>query len=372
MQSADRNTVNETVDVSIGEFFQVKSQLIYAQRQGGFTATGTPVDVAVCGRRSCATDLCPPSRGCDKTYVLTTDHYIEYSTDNGATWTDIQIPVANRGVGPLGITCSGRSVVVFYADGVVTSISRADLDLIKAGAVLSSVTWLWRTSDFGLVINAFADGSGANIGAVVFLDEDGNLYRAADRNDPSCGFTQLDAAAGVVFNGVATGDGVLVAVGDDGAVYSYRPGTALAVTASVPTAEDLNAVLVKSANNWIVGGTGGHLWCTNDAGLTWTQVCFPGFNASVPPIVTSLCASNQHVLWMAAGGVIYRSIDGGASWVFEPNTENAIAQLALRNMGLLSGIACCEENPNLVWAFGVVEGVDPDPDTALLVLGSAV
>lgn len=370
MQSADRNTVNETVDVSIGEFFQIKSQLIYAQRHAGMTSTGTIVDAVVCGRRSCASDLCPPSRGCDKMYVLMSDHRIEYTSDNGATWTSILIPIANRGVGPLGIACSGRNVVVFYADGVVVSISRGDIDLIRVGAVLASVTWLWRSSDLGFNIVAFADGAGANIGAMLILDDVGGLWRSADRNDPSCGVTKLDDAGTAVFNAAHANDGVLVAVGDDGAVYSYRQGSAFAQALDLPTAADLNTVIVKSAANWLVGGAAGELWCTNDSGLTWTRVCFPGYNAATPPIVTDLCMSNQHVLWMAAGGVIYRSIDGGGSWTLEPNSENAIASLALRNMGIISGIACCEENPNLVWGFGLVD-VTPDPDTMLLVLGSA-
>lgn len=371
MQSADRGTVNETIDVSIGEFFQIKSRLIYAQRQTGLTATGAPVGIAVCGRKTCASDMCPPSRGCDKVYVFTDDHYIEYSTDNGATWTDIQIPAANRGVGAFDIICSGNSVTVVYADGVVTSISRAHIDLIASGAIAASTAWLWRTSDYNFTVKAIADGVGANIGATLILNSDGALYRTADRNDPSCGITLLDDAGTVTFNGMHANDGVVVAVGNAGAVYVYRLGSSLAQSASVPVNANLNTVIVKSANNWIVGGAAGNLWMTADAGLTWTRVCFPGYNASTPPIVAGLCMSNLHVMWMIAGSILYRSIDGGVTWVYEPNTDNAVAQLAMRNMGTFNGVACCEENPNLVWAYGVVEGVDPDPDTPLVVLGTA-
>lgn len=372
MQSGDVAPVNETLDISIGEFFQLKSQLTYAARQVGFDATGTIVDAAVYGRSSCAGDACPPSPGCDKFYAFTSDHYIEYSIDNGVNWTGIQLPVANRGVGPVGLVVNGRNVIVIYADGVVTAISRADIDLTRVGALdPDTQTWVWRTIDLGVDVVAWTNGDGVGNGSMMFIDSDGTLYRASDRNDPTCGVTEVDSVTGVTFVAMDARDGVLVAVADDGQVYTWRPGTAFAAAPTVPTASAMQTVLVKNNYNWLMGGEGGELWCTSDAGLTWKQVCFPGYSAGTPPTVTSLAMSNQHTLWMTAGGVLYRSIDGGATWAYEPNTENTLQQLTLRNMGVLSGATACEDNPNLVWGYGYVPVADPDPDTPLVVVGTA-
>ena len=355
----DRNGVNETIDISVGEFFQIKAGLNYANRSAGLTITTPLIDLAVCGRKACQDDVCPPSDGCDKIYALGTDQILSYTTNDGATWFNLAIPVANQGTTPVNVLCVCGNVAVFYDNGVIAVISRADLDLIRTGTTtLVASPFLMRSANIGTTITLARSGATVDYGGPFLINDDGSLYRTGDKCDPSCGVYQLEdlSANPVTFHDAMGNDGVFVAVGEDangdGAIYVYRNNSSFAPAPTVPTTSPLHAVLVKNRYHWIVGGEDGNLWCTSDAGYTWTQVCFPGYNATPLPTVTDLCSANDHTVWMAAGGTIYRSVDGGATWSYEPNTANAVVQLQLRSLGSIAGVSCCATDANRVWAYG--------------------
>lgn len=359
MMSGDRNVVNETIDVSAGDFYQVKAALVYSVRSTGLTATQPFAGFTVCGRKACQGDPCPPSEGCDKIYGFTEDHHLVYSTNDGVDWFELLIPVVNQGTDPVDVMCECNNLNLYWGNGVVSTIRRSDVDLLVSGVTtLAASPWLLRTNNINITTRLVRSGLNVDFGGPFLIDTAGSLYRASDKCDPTCGVTQLEdlAAAPVTFNDAHGNDGVFVAVGQTaagvGTIYSYQPASGFVPVPTMPSVNPFHSVFVKSKNHWIVGGINGEMWCTTDGGFTWTAICYPGFSTAPLPTVTDLCVSNSHVLWMTAGGVAYRSVDGGVTWAYEPNNINALSNIQMRNYGNFNRVACCDQDPNKVWFTG--------------------
>lgn len=341
--SGDRAPVNESIEMSAADLWQILATLRYSRRNAALMPAFGIVDAVLCDSRACAGDACPPSTGCDKFYAVDSDSQIFRSVDGGATWVASSIPAANDPANIVGITCVGSYIVVIFSNGAFSWINRNDLDL--------GVTTSWRTSTTLLTgaptdILSFTSASEGSIalittasGIVYLLDE--NLLLST---------SDSVTAAGLSLNAISSNGNTTVIVGNTGAVLVNTDGVWAASQVS-PTVQNLHTALVKTDRNWLVGGENGELWCTDDAGCTWSQTLFPDYNAG-GVVVTDLCMSNNHVVWMAANGKLYRSINGGSSWVSEPNDTTPGCRTAVANLGSVTRLSCCSYDPNRVVAVG--------------------
>ncbi len=342
LQSADRAVINETMDISIGNFYELVN-LVYGERANAQTTDDQIVTMEICDRRSCGADCDDASSGCDKIFAASSDYVAYYSDDAGLTWTR-QVITGAPPVGGLIVdgTCWNDLWVLLDNQGTFWYVDRADL--LDGVGVFSSVA---------SALTGTGTSLDTNHGTGVIVGSNGNI---AVFTDPEGGTTLVDAgfaAGNNTLNDVYIGDGAAVAVGNLGTVvYSYDTEVWYTSPTSPGAALTLTSVVVKSKNNWLVGTSNGQVWCTDDGGRTWGRVKYPTWLTNTGT-VTDMQLSTRHVLYMTIGTALYRSIDGGSSWVAEPNSK-----LNFTTNGGLHSIATCRDNPNFVLVGG--QGVGGD------------
>ena len=350
LQSADRAVINETIDISIGNFYEIVN-LKYNQRANAQTIHGGIVTMEICDRKSCGVDCDDSSSGCDKIFAASSDFYAYYSDDNGVTWTEQKIVA----VPPVGATIVDGAC---WGDNWVLFDSAANIWLVDKSDLLSGV------GVFEQVASAISPGLGVAMdtykgyGVIV-----GGAGLIGVFTDPEGGTTIVDAgfAAGAnALNDVTVGEGASVAVGDAGTVvYSYDTEIWFA-SPTKPTTDNLSAVAVKSKNAWIVGDETGKLWCTDDGGKTWSRVKYPTWLSNTNPI-SDIKVASRHVMYMSSGAKLFRSIDGGSSWFEEPNSRLSLPS----TITTLTQIAVCGEDSNFV-----VVGGTSTTATGLVIVGA--
>jgi photosystem II stability/assembly factor-like uncharacterized protein len=126
-----------------------------------------------------------------------------------------------------------------------------------------------------------------------------------------------------------------------------------------------NAVsgVVGNDNLYYAGYTGGGVWKTEDAGLSWENISDGFFKTgSVGDIAVS--ESDPNVIWVgmgehavrgvmtSAGDGVYRSLDGGSTWT----------HMGLNNTRHISDVIIHPTDPNTIWvaAQGSVHGPNPE------------
>lgn len=340
LQSGDRAVINETIDISIGRYYEVVN-LIYGRRGGTVTNDAEIVAVSICDAKSCGSECDDASAGCERIFAVSSDYVGYFSNDGGATWTATVINATpEEGAVVVDATCYKNQFVVVDSEGDFYIVDRS--------------TWLVEGEDAvfgvapsGLTVAPTAISAVSTYGIVV--GEDGTV---ALFNDPEAGVVVVDAgfAMTVDYGAVYVEEGINVAGGLDGQVsYSYDGEIWYRTSADIPGEPDVTSILAKSRTNWLVGTANGQLWCTENAGQTWARGKYPD-SATLTDEVTDIAKATTHVLYMTIGNRLYRSLDGGASWIREPNS----AQNFPANSGL-NAIAVCEHDPNFVIVGGEIE-----------------
>lgn len=345
LQSGDRAVINETIDISIGKYYEVVNPL-YAQVAQNYTVNGAIVSVEICDAKSCGADCDDSSNGCEKTFAATSDGYV-YVHDNGVWAANAQV-VLPGGATWVDGTCWGDYYVLLDSAGTFW--------YAKKDALLT-LTPSWGSHASGLATTATSISAFNGLGVTV--DSTGNI---SIWTDPEINSVVVDAgfaSAGNALNDVYVGNDVAIAVGANGTVvYSYDGEVWYKSPGTPGAALTLTAVMAKSKRSWLVGTSNGQLWCTDNGGTTWTKVKYPGWLTNVNSI-NDIQESSNHIVWMAIGAKLYRSLDGGATWVEEPNSK-----LTFPTNNKLKSIAPCSENVNYV-----VVGGTSTTNTGFLVAG---
>ncbi len=108
------------------------------------------------------------------------------------------------------------------------------------------------------------------------------------------------------------------------------------------------AINPKKYSEWFVAVASGHLWKTNNAGITWDAV-FDNYGAYSTSCI-KYDPNNQFVLWLGTGennhqrslgygNGVYKSMDGGQSWV----------NMGLKNSRQIGNILIDPRNSNVVY-----------------------
>jgi len=335
LQSGDRAVINESIDISIGRFYEIVN-LDYSQRANNLTVNGPIVAVEICDMMSCGSYCDDTSDGCQRLYAVSADGFIYYSNDGGISWAGVLIQTAG-GANPtpvLDLVCWGEYILVLDDTNQVWAINRDDL---------GDNVWTVNTTAITTAANAAAT-SMSNVG--IFVGDGGQVALVTDLEGGTtlidAGFTTTEDLNDVYISA----SGFVVAVGDNGTVIYSSDGATWYTTPATPTGNDLSAVVVKSGRNWIVGDVNGGLWCTDDAGATWARISYPGW-AGITDEVTDLDLATNHVLYASIGDRVLRTTDGGATWVVEPNSKRNFPA----NAGIAS-VAACYWNPNFVVVGG--------------------
>jgi len=131
----------------------------------------------------------------------------------------------------------------------------------------------------------------------------------------------------------------------------YRGGrvTAVAGTASAPS-------------TFFMGATGGGVWKTEDAGLSWRNVS-DGFFSTPSIGALEIAQDDPNIVWAGTGSDglrsnviegrgVYKSIDGGEHWTFA----------GLREVGQIGTVRIHPDNHNIVFVAAIGKAFRPNQD----------
>jgi photosystem II stability/assembly factor-like uncharacterized protein len=261
----------------------------------------------------------------DRLYALTkssgaaspgTTAEVIYTTDGGATWSQVSITGLGATVDPDAIDVVGNFLVV-----VVAASGGYYYAPINQ---LTGVPGSWTLVTTGFVASKQPnDLFVLNANEVFFVGEGGYIYKSTDI---TAGVTAVNA-------GVATtsdlkrihGNGdTLVAVGESGAIVrSKNRGQTWATTTLSPTSATVRAIAVVTERIFWIGTSGGKVYWTGNGGETWTESTAISGDLSTGAVIDDIVFVNRHVGWIVGRtstptARLFSTWDGGVLWTRQP------------------------------------------------------
>lgn len=333
LASGDRAEINETMDISVGNYYEVVA-LAYSETDTVNTALASAIiDSVYADVQSCGIGCTDSSSGCEVLFAIDADGDLIMSENGGTTW------VLNND--PWGTTTIGLG----YLNGYVWTYNTATSAILSATKedALAQVTPGSTAAATGEE-TAVDLANGVAYGLVV-----GTNGFVAVLRSPASGFDVSYTASFTtedftVVNFNPYEDIALIGGTNGALVYTADGEDFITVTGpSAQSAVSVTAVLPVTEKKWLVGYADGDVYCTDNAGGSWTLLALPGgANA-----VVDLAMSTTHVMWAAKNNVLYKSIDGGASWVKQPQSKKAFP-----TSSALNDVLICPYDVNKVSVFG--------------------
>lgn len=333
LTSGDRAEINETADISVGNYYEVLP-LAYAETDTVNVALASAIIGAVYADvQNCGIGCNDASSGCEVMFAIDADGDLIQSENGGTTW------VLNNdawGTATIGLGYLNNYVWTYNtATSAIFSATKEDALAEVAPASTAASAGVEVPADLA---NGFAYG--LVVGSNGFV---GVLRSPASGFDVTYtgAFTTEDYGV-VAFNPYTD----IALVGGTNNAILYTPNGEDFETVTGPTAQaavTVTAVLPVSEKKWLIGYADGDVYATDNAGGSWTLVAVPG---GANPVV-DLAMSTTHVLWMAKNNVFYQSIDGGASWLKQPNSKKAFPTSSALNV-----ILPCPYDVNKITVFG--------------------
>lgn len=362
--NGELGTFDEGGNTPILDSLEVAAQRIYdikrlrAAEFASAEITDEVVDVTICDSITCG-QCGRVSDGCQIVFLLVGDTSgspglsaeLIYSEDGGATVNTTTITTLAAGEGPRRMACVGTNLIVVSPDSA--SIHYASINDILDGIE----TWAEVTTGLDAAGDPRAISSAA-FDRTWIAGQAGRIYLATD---PTSSVTeQADGSQTAQdLNDIHALDrNNVVAVGNSNAVLvTGNGGTTWSLVIGPAPGIVLNAIWMRTTQEWFVGAADGNLYYTTNGGSTWSTKGFPGSaSGSVEDIkfASRLVGYMSHTTAAAAGRVL-RTIDGGFSWNVIPEQEG----LSIPSNDRINAIAPCTDDVNVVFAAGLAaDGVD--------------
>jgi hypothetical protein len=353
LDSNENAVVNETIPFTGLDYYEIKR--IAGAEIAPTQITQEVVDVAICDSRTCG-ECGIASDGCQRVFAVTMSAggspgltaQLVYSSDQGATIGVTTVTTLAANEDPTGLACVGTRLVAISNE----SLSLHYEDIVD---VLNGVASFTEMST-GFVA---AKGPNAifsrNSAMTWIVGNGGYVYFSSDITSA----VTVQSAGTITTQNLLAIHGFddlnLVAVGASNAMLVTRNGGSTWTSVTGPAVGvALNAVWMRSENEWFVGTAGGELWYTRDGGTNWTLKSFPNSGSGS---VRDIQFSTATVGYMAhdytpAGGVtgrILRTIDGGYSWYVLPEAPGS----SMPENDKIGALGVCDEDPNLVFGGGL-------------------
>lgn len=351
MDADQEAQVMETLDITGSDYYEVKRMLFSAMAESQIVQQ--VIDVAICDQRTCgACGL--PSDGVQRVFALQISAgaspgsaaELVTTVNGGSTWLEQNVTTLPVNLAPIAIACVGPYLVV---------ISNADC--AAHYALITDIlagTSSWTRIATGLVCAAGAPNAIFSLSRTQswIVGAGGYIYFSSD---PTSGFTP-QSSGDVTTQPLSAIHGMdesnLLAGGTNNALLRTTNGgvTWMLVTGpSAKAAVAINAVYMASENEWHIGYNDGSLYYTIDGGVNWVAKVLP----ASPTVIDAIEFATRSVGYIAAHtaikGLIYRTVNGGASWYVLPEQTGAALPTNLRFYGL----AASGDDPNVVWAGGI-------------------
>lgn len=350
LESGDDSKVDEEIEISALEFYEVLPQ-VFTSRAADEVEQEI-IAISVCDTPSCG-DCDDPSDGCQKVFALSA---------------------------PAGSSPGKLPEVVFTNDGFVSDFRQVAVNTLAIGedpddaacvgdyyVIVSNagagVEYATITDMFNAVANPFTENTGGIVASKepnaissvsprhTWIVGDGGYVYFAD--DPIKTLVVQDAGVATTQNlndVYAFNTQVVVAVGESNAViYTLNGSTWQAVTGpdTVGT-PGLDAVALRSEDEWWVGTDDGKVYYTTDKGQNWTEhTGITGYSA-ITDIDWATSVVGSVVGTIASGaGVVWRTISGGNTWYISPEGPETLTT----NLGL-NALAFCQDDANTIFLGG--------------------
>lgn len=321
----DRVTMDS--DELIGDELTVSLSDIYPVGPLGFgdnalTLVDREVLDVIYGTRNLCGDCGPANDGSRWIYAITRSSggspglpsEVIYSTDGGATWSQVTITGIGATEDPVSIDIVGSRLVVLSptaASATQGGYYWADIDPD------TGIPGTWTKVTSGFVASAQPRDMFVLSPREVFICGDaGYIYKATDITS---GVSVLNAGVATTANltRIKGAEDVIVAVGASGTVIrSINRGATFATTTAIPTVSGLQALEVFTQKRIWVGSVNGYIWYTQDGGKTWTK---KGFNGEGTGQVFDILFPTEEIGYMLHGNAtptarLFFTLDGGATF----------------------------------------------------------
>lgn len=348
--SPDENApVNEEVPFVGSDLYEI-TRLTFAE-QNGATITREITSVYVCDSAQCgacgvATDGCQVVLALEAVIPASpgAGSRIFYTTNGGGTWASVVGPPS---VVAADLFCVGDVAVIFGEAG--ESLYYTDLSDLTLGIVS------WTTVGTGFVATKGPLASYSLGASETWIAAEGGYIYFSD--DVTLGVSVSNAGSATVndLNAIHAADSLnIVAVGAANSVVRTTNGGVSwgALTGPAPGVV-LNTVWMLSPLEWFVGTAGGRLFYTVNGGATWVE---KGFSGNGVGGVRDIRFATPSVGYMAhntaTAGRVLRTINGGYSWYVMPEGTGSIP-----TNQRINAIALCQD-PNIMFGGGLGVGTD--------------
>lgn len=314
LQSSDRETITETIDISVGNYYEVVP-LMYAQREITLAASLEPIiDMVYADNSNCGVECDTPSDGCQDVFAITADGIVLWSRDGGKTYTLGANDWDSTTTGP------GNAGIGYLNNFVFTYVNDANASVVfatKADALADEAPTVVGNFTANPNLYVYRD-LGVGAGVAIVVGDDGFM---AVTGNPTRGFDEVYdgtfTAADLVKVQFRPGSDTALIVGATGTVISYIDGEfePMLTTGSALAALSLTAALPVSDKKFLVGNTVGNIYCSTEPTVpsSWTMIRHPlsGTNNAV----TDIQMVSKHILAATFdNGEILISYDGGGTW----------------------------------------------------------
>lgn len=343
LQSADRETIMETIDITIGRYTEIVP-LTYAQRAANFfDPRQTLGGITYAGNNSCGADCDNASDGCEILFTVTQDGKLLRSVDAGQTWQE-SIHTWQLGDAIIGPGYLNGTVFGFTSGGIIPGYTIVSLEDALADNGYSNVDIpglsapiYFNSLDVGIskaIVTSFLPGFAAVI------------------TDPVQGFDEFYSVSGIAKVKFRTGSNSALMCGL-GVLISYIDGefTSYNLTGSLLDGKELVIAYPLSDTKFLVGDDNGNLYCSTDATdiNSWTEIKHP-YSNSATRYVREIQMIHPHIIYVSVElrGMLI-SYDGGASF----NILNSVAQKSdLTFLTTIEKIIPCESDINKMFLQG--------------------
>jgi hypothetical protein len=356
-QSGDRGGIDETVTFEGEVAFDVGK--IGFSSKAASESTKPYVAVVVCDAPTCAGLCGSGSDGCQAIFAVTAPLGGTPSASPGVTFTMDDFSTSGQtyvtalsSATPTGAACVGRNLVVICESR--TSLAYADISDIFA----EDEMWTEVATAGGFVaahgpraVYAYAPNQVFFVGAGGYIYSSSNIENGVAVDDEGDTTTED-------LNAVHSPDGRVVLVGGDADVImlSTDGGQSYSLLNPTGSGDDITTVLAFNASELLVGTSGHELYRSQNGGLTWTAVAFPGAGTGTRVAKLAMPPGQHTIMYMVDQGVsaqgrVLRSYSGGNSWVIAPEKET----MSLPANASLADVAACAD-VNRVYAVGAATG----------------
>lgn len=334
LSSDERSSTTESADVSIDNWYTIYQMKYGIAANPTQSATNNaPTGIVV------APSWCSGSLQCNVAFLSSRDRVFHVTGAGAVAYSSlagVTFDATTKRIGGIG-ALTNRIAIAVEGEGII--LSQYDNNGITF-STLHSIAGLTTVDSFKT--NGRNGVLGSELNAITFNSSVSSVRTAAVSGIAGSGAVRLSDVD------VSHDSEVYVAVSDVGyAMYSEDGETWKAGgNITLDTSTTATAIVALSKDAWIIGTSNGKMWLTSNAGVTYTQVL------STTGSVNDILWVTKHVLYAAIGSTLWRSTDGGASWVAEPNKQGG----SFINVTSVNRLAVCPDDVNEIRMAGVTGG----------------